>query len=342
MRIFILFMLFSLFKLSFSQLHCSLDTIDFGILSPSDKPIKPIRACITNTSSKTIKLSDLSISDDYSIKVKNVYYTGSYFSKKFYTIDILPNDTFPIVIFLNKKKDFYDDYPIEEEAIFYNDSFDNVLRIPIKYTFKSGIVWQSKSFVSDKNNAGDIVHGKYYLTNFSNDTFKLIIDSYIKPTEHKIILPFITDSIIFSIDTDTIFEKYNGRIYVEVSKKKTRLYTSYLDFSFDMQNIKSYARITFDSTVITRNYNQGDNTENMLFYYTNTGNIPLIINECHTSSGCIVATYQREPILPNQKGIIKVHYDTNRVGRYSKSITINSNDIRNMPIVLQVNGEVYK
>jgi hypothetical protein len=147
--------------------------------------------------------------------------------------------------------------------------------------------------------------------------------------------------VCFTIKTDTIFENYSGRTYVEVNKKKTRLYTSYLDYSFDMQHVKSFAQMIFDSTVITRNYNKGGDCSNMQFYYTNTGNIPLIINECHTSSGCIVATYQREPILPNQKGIIKVHYDTNRVGRYSKSITINSNDIRNAPIVLQVNGEVF-
>lgn len=342
MRIILVLVITIFFKSSYSQLRCSIDTIDFGILSTSENTTKSIPAFIINTSSAPIKISDINLSDDYIIKIKSAYYTGSYFSKEFYTIDILPYDSIPIRFILKMKKNFYEDYPVEDEVIFYNNSLDNLLRVPIKYTFKSGIVWQLKSFFSNNNNAGDIVYGKYYLTNFSNDTFHLTIDNYTNPTQHKIILPYAKDSICFSIKTDTIFENYSGRTYVEVNKKKTRLYTSYLDYSFDMQHVRSFAQMTFDSTVITRNYYKNGDCSNMLFYYTNTGNIPLIINECHTSSGCIVATYQKEPTLPNQKGVIKVHYDTNRVGRYSKSITINSNDIRNAPIVLQVNGEVFE
>lgn len=61
------------------------------------------------------------------------------------------------------------------------------------------------------------------------------------------------------------------------------------------------------------------------FKFKNTGKDPLIISNAKGSCGCTVPTYPKEPIMKGQTGVIKVHYDTKRVGAFTKTVTINSN-----------------
>lgn len=61
------------------------------------------------------------------------------------------------------------------------------------------------------------------------------------------------------------------------------------------------------------------------FKFKNTGKEPLIISGAKGSCGCTVPTYPKEPIMANQTGIIKVHYDTKRIGAFTKTVTISSN-----------------
>lgn len=61
------------------------------------------------------------------------------------------------------------------------------------------------------------------------------------------------------------------------------------------------------------------------FKFTNTGKEPLIIKNAAASCGCTVPEWPKEPILKGQKAVIKVHYDTKRVGAFTKTITITSN-----------------
>jgi hypothetical protein len=61
------------------------------------------------------------------------------------------------------------------------------------------------------------------------------------------------------------------------------------------------------------------------FKFKNTGKEPLAITEAHGSCGCTVPTYPKEPIMKGQTGTIKVHYDTKRVGAFTKTVTITSN-----------------
>jgi hypothetical protein len=61
------------------------------------------------------------------------------------------------------------------------------------------------------------------------------------------------------------------------------------------------------------------------FKFVNTGKSPLIISSCRGSCGCTVPTCPTEPILPGGKGSIKVHDDINRVGAFTKTVTVTSN-----------------
>lgn len=85
------------------------------------------------------------------------------------------------------------------------------------------------------------------------------------------------------------------------------------------------AEITFESE--THDYGtikQGADG-NCEFKFKNTGKEPLIISNAKGSCGCTVPTYPKEPIMKNQTGVIKVHYDTKRVGAFTKTVTITSN-----------------
>ncbi len=61
------------------------------------------------------------------------------------------------------------------------------------------------------------------------------------------------------------------------------------------------------------------------FVFTNNGTKPLIITNATGSCGCTVPTKPTEPIMPGQKGVIGVKYDTNRVGPFSKTVTVTTN-----------------
>lgn len=75
------------------------------------------------------------------------------------------------------------------------------------------------------------------------------------------------------------------------------------------------------------------------FKFTNVGKEPLIINNAHGSCGCTVPTAPKEPIQPGQESEIKVHYATDRVGKFVKTVTLNSN--ANPPVkVLVIMGNV--
>jgi hypothetical protein len=61
------------------------------------------------------------------------------------------------------------------------------------------------------------------------------------------------------------------------------------------------------------------------FVFKNTGDQPIIIKNIQSSCGCTVAERPKKPIMPNEKGTIKVSYDTKKIGGFSKVITIFSN-----------------
>jgi len=75
------------------------------------------------------------------------------------------------------------------------------------------------------------------------------------------------------------------------------------------------------------------------FKFTNKGKAPIVLNDVKASCGCTVPEWTRTPVAPGEKGTIKVTYNTNNVGAFSKSITVNSNAVNN-PLVLIIKGTV--
>ncbi|MEO8254385.1 MAG: DUF1573 domain-containing protein [Flavobacterium sp.] len=61
------------------------------------------------------------------------------------------------------------------------------------------------------------------------------------------------------------------------------------------------------------------------FVFTNNGKKPLIITNTVGSCGCTVPSTPKEPIAPGAKGAIGVKYATDRVGAFTKTVTVTSN-----------------
>ena len=76
------------------------------------------------------------------------------------------------------------------------------------------------------------------------------------------------------------------------------------------------------------------------FVFTNNGNKPLIISNTQGSCGCTVPTTPKEPIAPGAKGTIGVKYATDRVGAFTKSVTVTSNAEGQPTKVLTIKGTV--
>jgi hypothetical protein len=79
---------------------------------------------------------------------------------------------------------------------------------------------------------------------------------------------------------------------------------------------------------------------NRKFEFTNNGNKPLIITNAQGSCGCTVPTTPKEPIAPGAKGVIGVKYATDRVGPFTKTVTVTSNAEGIPSKVLTIKGNV--
>ncbi|GIV32587.1 MAG: hypothetical protein KatS3mg031_0122 [Chitinophagales bacterium] len=77
------------------------------------------------------------------------------------------------------------------------------------------------------------------------------------------------------------------------------------------------------------------------FKFTNTGNAPLIINNCQGTCGCTVPNCPKNPIQPGESATIGVKYATNRLGQFNKGIKIYSNATpADQPIMIYIKGNV--
>jgi len=61
------------------------------------------------------------------------------------------------------------------------------------------------------------------------------------------------------------------------------------------------------------------------FAFRNTGKTPLVLTHVKSTCGCTIPKWPSEPIMAGEQGIIKVSYDTQRVGTFNKSIYVYSN-----------------
>ena len=99
------------------------------------------------------------------------------------------------------------------------------------------------------------------------------------------------------------------------------------------------ARIVFADTVYRYGEVGFSSDGTCEFTFTNTGRGQLVLKNVKSSCGCTVPEWPKEPIRTGDTGVIKVWYDTQRVGSFSKSIYVYSNAV-NSPNRLMISGRV--
>jgi len=97
----------------------------------------------------------------------------------------------------------------------------------------------------------------------------------------------------------------------------------------------------FDTEVIDYGEIAANSDGNRVFTFKNVGKSPLIISQVKGSCGCTVPTKPDKPIMPGETGEIKVKYATNRIGPFSKTVTITSNAYEDTK-VLRIKGRVLE
>jgi len=83
---------------------------------------------------------------------------------------------------------------------------------------------------------------------------------------------------------------------------------------------------------------QGDPTE-VTFKFTNVSDAPLQLQKVKASCGCTTPNWPREEIAAGETGDIHVRYDSKRIGKFTKSITV-TYDWEEKPVVLYIRGDV--
>jgi hypothetical protein len=97
--------------------------------------------------------------------------------------------------------------------------------------------------------------------------------------------------------------------------------------------------ITFENTVHDYGTIEQGSDGTCYFEFENTGKEPLILQKPRSSCGCTVPTWPKTPILPGETDKIKVTYNTKRMGKINKTVTVLSN-ATNSSVILRITGKV--
>lgn len=76
------------------------------------------------------------------------------------------------------------------------------------------------------------------------------------------------------------------------------------------------------------------------FKFINSSNTDLVISNVQGSCGCTIGEYPKDPVKPNEEGIIKVKFNSEgKFGKQEKSVTISANT-ENQKEMLKIFAEV--
>ena len=151
--------------------------------------------------------------------------------------------------------------------------------------------------------------------------------------------------ILFSCES-LLFEDYIIHLqdgYKNFFTMKRILILISLFFALWSTNVFAQAVLKFDKT--THNYGKftEDKPVSCVFYFTNTGDEPLVIQQVMTSCGCTVAKYTKDPVQPGKKGTINITYNGKgkTAGHFKKVVSVRSN-AKNSLVRVYVEGTMTK
>ncbi len=99
--------------------------------------------------------------------------------------------------------------------------------------------------------------------------------------------------------------------------------------------------MTFETMVVDYGEIEQGSDPLRKFIFRSDGIEPLVIKNAKGSCGCTVPDYPKEPLFPGESASIDVRYDTNRIGQFTKTVTLTTNADEEK-IVLTIKGKVNK
>lgn len=116
-------------------------------------------------------------------------------------------------------------------------------------------------------------------------------------------------------------------------------------FSADAFAQKSGPDMTLDRTT----HDFGDVERNggdliTMFHFVNEGTEPLVIKKIHKSCSCMTVDYSRKPVLPGEKGTIKIKYEPHKVepGIFHRVIQIYTNSSKKVRLITIQGNSINK
>ena len=114
---------------------------------------------------------------------------------------------------------------------------------------------------------------------------------------------------------------------------------AFIALNMNAQDTTEGAVMTFEKETIKYGTIKKGDDGTRVFKFENTGTTPLKITNVKATCGCTVPTFPKNDIMPGEKGEISIKYDTSKIGRFSKSVSVFTNTSRKR-IPLRVAGNV--
>ena len=105
------------------------------------------------------------------------------------------------------------------------------------------------------------------------------------------------------------------------------------------EKVEKRSSIVFDKLVHDFGTLEKGGDASCVFTFKNVSKKPVTLTNVKTSCGCTAADWPKEPIAKKKKGSIKVKYDSNRVGKFTKTIKVFI-DGSDTPIQLEIKGTI--
>ncbi|MDT8347313.1 MAG: DUF1573 domain-containing protein [Flavobacteriaceae bacterium] len=109
--------------------------------------------------------------------------------------------------------------------------------------------------------------------------------------------------------------------------------------TMELKASKSQNQMVFEATTLDYGTIAQNSDGKRVFKFVNNSDKPLVIARAKGSCGCTVPSYPKKPVMPGESGEIEVTYDTKRLGKFKKSVTLTTN-ISKEDTVLYIEGNV--
>ncbi|MDB5284515.1 MAG: hypothetical protein JWO06_3590 [Bacteroidota bacterium] len=112
-----------------------------------------------------------------------------------------------------------------------------------------------------------------------------------------------------------------------------------LAFFFTASAQSDSAEITFAKTSHDFGTLKKNGPTTVKFEFQNTGKAPLVISEVQRTCGCTTPHFPDQAINPGAKNFVEVHFDSTRIGAFTKTVYVHSN-AKNNNVPLTIKGTI--